>query len=313
MKLIPPKVLSTAALVGLLLVPSSLLAASGEVFVTGSTWTGRVDGTTRYTGSSMAAAINACVNNMSSGTITIKNSGNMNGQANIKSNITIDGTGRTLNSTGSVAMIYAQNSSSVGARNINMSSNSWYGIQFRTCNGMTISSVSGSANMGYRIDNCKGGPGYNLSAGSPTLNNGGAHAFETYGIQGVSFGTVSASDRTTGCGLILNYSTNATGTTVNGTRCDWNGGGYAGFRVANDNGKTTLGTVNSTSCGRGFFSVSGSRDATITTVNSTVSKSHGVWLQTTYNSRVNGGTVRSGNPCSAISGGSGNHVSVSCQ
>jgi hypothetical protein len=309
-------VITLASISLLALGTSASYAASGEVFVTGSTWTGRVDGSTKYTGSSMAAAANACVANMSSGTIIIKNSGNKNGQIAIKSNITIDGTGRTISGGGQTGIIYAQNSSNVGGRNVNMSSDDWYGMYFRTCNGINVSGTTGTANLGFRIDHCKGGPGYNLTLGSPTSNNNaahGAHYAETYGINGVGWGTVTASDRTGGCGVLLNQSTSASGSNVNGTRCN-QGGGYAGFRTANNNGRTTLGTANSTSCGRGFFSVSGSRDATITTVNATSCSSHGVWLQTTANTRVNGGTIRSCNPCKVISQDlGGNVINAVCQ
>jgi hypothetical protein len=307
-----PRALATLSVFALL--QTSAFAATGEVFVTGSTWTGRVDGVTRYTGSSMAGAVNACVANMSSGTITIKNSGSAGGQMNIKSNITIDGTGRTISHTGSTGIVYAQNSSNVGARNINMSGNAWYGMYFRTCDTMNFSSVNGSSNLGYRIDNCKGGPGYRLSVGSITLNNGGSHAFETYGINGVSWGTITASDWTTGCGVLLNYSSGARGTAVNATRCDFAGGGYAGFRTANSNRDTVLGSVSATSTGRGYFSVSGSSGCTITTVNATNIKSHGIWLQTTSNTRVNGGTVTNAHPCTAVSSdGGGNYINVACR
>jgi len=293
----------------------SVLAATGEVTLSGSTWTGKVDGSTVYTGNNMAAAVNACVNGMSSGTINIRNSGTLNGEIRIKSNITVDGTGKTLTGGGEGGIIYAQNSSSMAARNISMAGTSWYGMYFRTCQGMTFSAVNGTANLGYRIDNCKGGAGSNLQFGSPTSNNNGssgAHFLETYGINGVSWGTVTATDRSGGCGLLLNQSSGASGTAVNGTRCNY-GGGYAGFRVANNNGTTSLGTVNSTLCGRGFFSVSGSRDCTIQTVNATDCSSHGIWLQTTANTRINSGVVRNGNPCTAISQDlGGNYINVSC-
>lgn len=306
------RVLSVAALVGLCVVPSAF-AASGEVFVTGSTWTGRVDGVTKYTGSSMSGAVNACSAAMSSGTITIKNSGAASGQMNIKSNVFIDGTGRSISSTGSIGMVYAQNSSNTGAKNINMQGNAWYGMYFRTCNGMPFSAVNGSSNLGYRIDNCKGGTGYTLSIGSVSLNTGGSHAVETYGINGVTWGTVTATDWSDGCGVLLNYSSNARGTSVNATRC-CPSGGYAGFRTANSNRSTTLGTATATTCGRGFFSVSGSGGATVSTVNATNIYSHGIWLQTTNNTHVNGGTVKNAHPCTSISSdGGGNSISVSCQ
>lgn len=97
---------SLAALAGLC---SSMSAASGEVTVSGSTWTGKVDGVTKYTGSNMAAAANACIAAMSSGTLTVKNSGSVGGVINLKSNITLDGTGRTFSGGGTLGVVYAAN------------------------------------------------------------------------------------------------------------------------------------------------------------------------------------------------------------
>lgn len=304
------------AAVALALGQSSTFAATGDVTLSGSTWTGKVDGSTKYTGTSMAAAANACVAAMSSGNVNIRNSGNKNGQIRIKTNVKIDGYGTTISGGGETGVVYAQNSSNVGAKNVKMASSDWYGMYFRTCQGMAFSGVNGTANLAYRIDNCKGGSGSSLGFGSPWSDNSssrGSHFLETYGINGVTWGTVTASDRTGGCGFLLNYSSSASGGTVNATRCN-NGGGYAGFRTANNNRSTTLTYDNATGCGRGFFSVSGSSGATLTRVNATDCTSHGVWLQSTSNSRVNGGTVRNCHPCSSISQDlGGNTVIVSCQ
>lgn len=305
--------LTVAALVGLCIVPTSF-AATGEVTLSGSTWTGKVDGTTRYTGSNMSAAVNACVSNMSSGTINVRNSGNTGGRMSIKSNITIDGTGKTFSGGGTTGVVYAQNSSNIGAKNIQLASTNWYGIFFRTCSTQNTTGNNGTANITFRIDNCKGGTGSGLSISNTTSSNSGSrgsHHVETYGINGVSWGTITSSDRGE-CGTLLNFSSNASGSSNVATR-NCVGGGYAGFRTANTNGKTTLGSATSTSCGRGYFSVSGSRDCTISTVTIRNSSSHGVWLQTTYNTRINGGTIASSNPCKTISAGSGNVINATCQ
>lgn len=301
-----------AALVGLLIAPSAAFAATGQITVSGGTWTGKVDGVTKYTGNNMAAAANACVAAMSSGTLNILNSGTLTGPINLKSNVRVNGTGKTITSSGQTGMIYAQNSSSTGASDVIMAGTNWYGMFFRTCQGTSFSNVRGTANLAYRIDNCKGGNGSNFSFGTITIGTGGSHAVETYGINGVSWGTLTTSDRSGGCGMLLNFSSNASGTSVNATRCNPSGG-YAGFRTANTNGRTTLGSVTATTCGRGYFSVSSSRDCTISTVNITNTTSHGVWLQTTANTRVNGGTVRNGHPCTSISSDlGGNSINVTC-
>lgn len=308
----PRRVAIATALVGLLGIPAAGLAATGQITKSGSTWTAKVDGATVYTGTSMTAAGNACTSRMSSGTLNILNSGSLSGAINLKSNVRVNGTGKTVTSNGQGGILYAQNSSATGADDVIMAGTDWYGMYFRTCQGTSFSNVRGTANLAYRIDNCKGGNGSNFSFGTITIGTGGSHAVETYGINGVSWGTLTTSDRSGGCGLLLNFSSNASGTGVNATRCN-SGGGYAGFRTANTNGRTTLGSVTATSCGRGYFSVSNSRDCTVSTVNITNTTSHGIWLQTTANTRVNGGTVRNGHPCTAISSDlGGNSINVSC-
>jgi hypothetical protein len=292
---------------------AALFAATADVTLSGSTWTGKVDGTTKYTGTSMAAAANACAAAMSSGTINVKNSGNCNGQISIGSNLKVDGYGCTLTGAGTGGIVRSQNTSSVGGKNINMAGNAYFGMYFSTCNGQSFSGVNGTSGIAYRIDNCKGGAGYNFSCGSVNITAGGDNGVETYGISGNSWSTVTATDRGA-CGLLLNYSSSASGGTVAATRCNY-GGGYAGFRTANNNRSTTLTYDNATSCGRGFFSVSGSSGATLTRVNATSCSGIGIWLQSTSNTKVNGGTIKNcAGGCSSISQDlGGNSITVSCQ
>jgi hypothetical protein len=302
-----------SALVGL---SSTLFGAYGEVTVSGSTWTGKVDGSTKYTGNQMGAAHNACLNAMSSGTIVIKNSGAIGARMEGKNNVRTDGTGCTVSGGGTNGMLYAANKSNIGGVNINWNSTNWYGHFWRTNNGQNMSGSRGTANKTFRVDNCSGGTGYNLTGGSPSdagaSGSRSSDNVETYGISGGSFGTVTSNDRTDGCGTLLNRSSNFTFSANTATRADW-GGGYAGFRTANTNGKTTVGTVTSSSCGRGYFSVSGSADCTISNMQTYTTSGIGIWLQTTYNTRVNSGTIRNGSSCSSITAGSGNYINVTCQ
>ena len=302
-----------SALVGLFALPSSVFAALGEVSVSGSTWTGRIDGVTKYTGSSMAAAVNACSHTYTYMWIRVYNGGNVNGQMRIFTNQSIDGWINQLWGAGGQGILYSQNSNAVGGLNIEMRGNAWFGMYFRTCNGNWFTGVHGQSNLGYRIDNCKGGEGYDLNFNFSHCWGGGSHAFETYGITGVKWTDAHASDMTGGCGVLLNDSSNANGGTVTANRCN-KGGGYAGFRTANYNNSTYLGNATSNNCGRGFFSVSNSSGATLNRVFATDCSSHGVWLQTTRNTKVNGGTILRCNPCSSISQDlGGNTVIVTCR
>lgn len=313
----PPlqRALSTAivaALVGLF-APSASFAALGEVSVSGSTWTGKVDGVTKYTGSSMAAAVNACSSTYAYMWIRVYNGGNSNGQMRIYTNQSVDGWNNQITGAGSQALLYSQNSNAVGGKNIQMRGLPWYGMHFRTCNGNWFSGVSGVSNLGFRIDNGKGGEGYDLQLGSTSVWGGGSHAYETYGITGVGWGNLNADNMSVGCGMLLNDSSSVNGTTVTSNWCN-KGGGYAGFRTANSNNSTYLGNATSNNCGRGYFSVSNSSGATVNRVFATDCSSHGVWLQSTRNTKVNGGTVTRCNPCQAISQDlGGNTLIVTCR
>jgi hypothetical protein len=315
--------LAVSALAGCCLVPASLFAATGEVTLSGSTWTGKVDGVTKYTGSSMGAAVNACNAAMSSGTINIRNSGTLSTQIGLGSNRNVNGNGVSINnnlSGSSTALIRSNNTSNVGASNINMQGTSaWFGMYFSTCQTQNFTGVNGQGGgISYRIDNCKGGWGSNFNFGSPNTSGSGGHGIETMGINGSSWSTVTSNDHTGGCGLLIQSFTQSAsnhGTTVFATRACY-GCGYAGFRTANTNRNTTLTYDDATSCGRGYFSVSNSADCTITRVNANNCTSHGAWIQSAYNTHVSGGTITNCNPCSAISqsiSGAANTITVTCR
>jgi hypothetical protein len=288
----------------------SLSAATAEVTLSGSTWTGKVDGVTKYTGTSMAGAVYACSSVMGGGTIQVKNSGST-GEMRIFGNQILDGWGCTFTGSGSGGIVKAQNASSTGAKNMKMAGTPWFGAYFSTCNGQTFSGISGGAGILMRIDNCKGGTGYNFNGGSPTGTNAGGHAVETYGINSVTLSTVTATDRTGGCGVLINAGNTARITTVNATRCNYSGG-YAGLRYANTAVDAyASGTTTSNSCGRGFFSLTGSNNSAVAKLYANSCRDIGVWIQDCVNVRVVSGTV-TGSACKSVSG-SGSYANVSCQ
>ncbi|HYG24886.1 MAG TPA: right-handed parallel beta-helix repeat-containing protein [Verrucomicrobiae bacterium] len=306
-------VLTAATL--LVLGASSVDAATGEVFKSGTTWTGRVDGSTKYTGSSMNAAIQACINAMSSGTVNIKNSGNADASYGVapKNGVWLNYNGVTVNGNRATSVVQVDNKSNIRIDNLKMSGSPRYGVWVRTSSTITLGGCSHSGGgLPFRIDDSKGGWSRNVNANSPTSIGATAHGFETYGVDGFYYGTVTARD-SSGCGLLLNKTVNSSGGTVNAYNCNY-GGGYAGFRCANSNGKGSLGTANSDRCGRGIFSVTQSRDMTVNNCLLQNCSGIGIWLQDTYNTRINAGTVRNnGGGCKSITGGSGNVINVACQ
>jgi parallel beta-helix repeat protein len=302
---------------------SRLKASYAEVTKSGSTYTGKVDGVVKYTGTDFFACCNTCINAMSSGTIKLKNSGSSgpSGGAlkyiNLKSNITFDGGGCQIDANTTdhlIVPIMADRKSNIKIQNLKIVGAPRYAVWLKGCSNITISGLTMNMTngwLGLRIDNSTGATS---SANVGNINvSGGSMGVETYGLNGFTMGTATANNMTE-CGVLLNASTNCTISTVNATRCNY-GGGYAGFRCANNNGKTTVGTVTSTSCGRGFFSLTGSRDCTINTVNAYSCSGIGIWIQDSPNTIVKSGTVRgNGGGCWSITGNSpGSKVTVSCQ
>jgi hypothetical protein len=290
---------------------SVLSAATGEVTLSGSTWTAKVDGVTKYTGTAMHSAVGACGSAMTSGVINIRASGTMTGAARIFGSTTVNGNGYTITSNYAGGVIQCKNGSSTGASNIKVAGAPWYGMYFSTCTGQAFSGISGTGGILMRIDNCAGGGGTNFTAGNPTGTASGSHAVETYGITNATLGTLTATDRGE-CGLLFNQTTTGRVTTVNATRCCY-GGGYAGLRYANTNNDCyASGTTNSNGGGRGFFSLTGSHDSAVAKLNASGNSGIGIWIQDCVKVRVVSGTLsNNGAGCYSVSG-SGSYANVTC-
>jgi hypothetical protein len=130
-----------------------------------------------------------------------------------------------------------------------------------------------------------------------------SHIVETYGIDGVTIGTVEG-NAVGECGLLLNRSIHAEVNLVTCTDCG-TGTGYAAFRVANSVGKVGtafpagnihVGKVYARGGGRGIFSVSGCGGLTIDTLDVGNTGNTSILLQNTYNTTLAAvsGTVSGG-------------------
>jgi len=281
-------------------------SGTGEVTVSGSTWTGKVDGATVYTGSRFFDAVNACINGMDSGTVNIRNSGSSGaGTGDIyaikpKSNMVLDFMGTTVNCNGDayIVPVQADNKTNITVKNIIVTGTPRYAFWFRTCSNTTFENITinTTAGLGIRVDDSKGGWSTNLKIqGNINVQRCGSMGIETYGVDGFTIGNVTVNN-TGECGLLLNKSKNGTVGTVTGSN-NCTGGGYATFRVANSNGpNVTCAKVYSRNSGRGFFSVSGSNGTTVGTVDIQGATSHGIFLEDASNTKVNGGTVSGSNP-----------------
>lgn len=285
--------------------------ASGEVFVTSGTWTARVNGVTRYTGTDYIAAIQAACNGLTAGrtvkeVVTIKNSGSSgpSGGAikavNIPSYTILDFVGTTFNCNSSdllIVPVQGDRKTQIEVRNLRVTGNPRYGIWFKGCTNMVLSNItmSLSAGLGIRVDHSTAATRNLTINGNINISGAGSHAIETYGVDGFSIGNVTANN-TAGCAVLLNQSKNGSVGTVTGSYNN-NGGGYATFRVANNNGpNVTCAKVYSRNSGRGFFSVTGSNGTTVSTVDIANNTSHGIFLEDASNTRVNAGSVSGCNP-----------------
>ena len=185
----------------------------------------------------------------------------------------------------------AQYAEQVEIQEFNVTGHPRYGIRVSHCDAVFIDDVNMdlSAGLGMRIDGRDGSDTTNVTLNSADISGASTHAVETYGVDDIDIGTVTATDIDTGCGLLLNDTSNATVDYVDATRCD-QGGGYAGFRCANDAGPNiTVNSVDAVDCGRGIFTVSGSSGIDIYDVS--LDGNGGNLIQDTRDTLISGGTI----------------------
>ncbi|WP_241175185.1 right-handed parallel beta-helix repeat-containing protein [Natronolimnobius sp. AArcel1] len=123
------------------------------------------------------------------------------------------------------------------------------------------------------------------------VENSGGHAFETYAVDRIQIGKVLVNGTEAGAGVLLNETTDATVDAVGCKDID-PGGGYAGFRVANDTHDVTCDQVVVRGGARGIFGVSDSHNVTIGEVNISEMDVSGIFIEDNQNVAINGGVVK---------------------
>ena len=273
------------------------------------TWSASVDGSTVYSGNRFFDAVNAAINDMGAGTINIRRSGNSGSDGgNVysirpRSNQVLDFHGNSINANGGnlVVPVYCDRRNNIVIRNLRVTGNPRYGIWSRGCSNMTFENISmdlsyhSEVGLGLRVD-ASTGPSNDLTIrGNININGSTTHGIETYGVNGFSIGDVTVTN-TGGSGLLLNDSRNGTVGRVSGHHNN-QGGGYATFRVANNNGpNVVVESVYSRNSGRGFFSVSGSHGTTVKNVDIANSTKQNIFLENARDTHVLAGQVSNGNP-----------------
>jgi hypothetical protein len=289
---------------------------NAEAVLSGSTWTARNGSSTVYTGSDMRAAVQAAVNSLTAGRtakqrVVVRGSGSISAGSRISlpSYTTIDVCG-TVNVTGSgsgdQAPIYSRGTTQVEVQHLNVTGSPLYGIFMRNVTNVILGQIDMrlSAGLGVRIDN-RGDTSQwtrNVRIDNVFVSGASSHAVETYGVDGITIGTVTA--RNVGeSGLLLNQTINATVTTVDAENAGA-GTGYAAFRMANRNGRVgssygtnvRVGTVRARGGGRGIFCVSESGGAAIDRVDIANTGNNAILIENCYNVNIatNGGTISGG-------------------
>ncbi|WP_246292439.1 hypothetical protein [Lentzea indica] len=181
-----------------------------------------------------------------------------------------------------------------------------YGIFMRNVDNLVLGQIDMrlSGGLGVRIDN-RGNTSVrsrNIRIDNVFVSGAGSHAVETYGVDGLTIGTVTA--RNVGeSGLLLNDTINATVGTVDAENAGA-GTGYAAFRTANRNGRIgnsyptniRVGTVRARGGGRGVFCVSESGGLTIDRIDLANTGNNAVLIENCYNVNLaaQSGTVTGG-------------------
>ncbi|MFJ4059975.1 hypothetical protein [Streptomyces albogriseolus] len=291
-------------------------AYHAEAVKNGSTWTARRGSSTVYTGTDMRAAVQAAIgaltaNRTSKERVVVRGSGSVSAGSRISlpsytvldvcGTIDVTGTG-----SGDQAPVYSRGTRDIEVQHLNVTGAPLYGIFLRNVQNVVLGQIDMrlSRGLGVRIDN-RGDTSQwtrNVRIDNVYVSGASSHAVETYGVDGLTVGTVTA--RNVGeSGLLLNQTINATVSKVDAENAGA-GTGYAAFRMANRNGRIgssyatniRVGEVIARGGGRGVFCVSESGGATIDRITLSDTGNNAILIENCYNVTLaaQSGTVTGG-------------------
>ncbi|MFI5566014.1 hypothetical protein ACIA6T_01270 [Streptomyces sp. NPDC051740] len=287
-----------------------------EAVLNGSTWTARRGSSTVYTGGDMRAAVQAAISSLSSGRtskerVVVRGSGSLSAGSRISlpSYTTLDVCG-TIDVTGSgsgdQAPVYSRGTRDIEVQHLDVTGAPLYGIFLRNVQNVVLGQIDMrlTRGLGVRIDN-RGDTSQwtrNVRIDDVYVSGASSHAVETYGVDGLTIGTVTARD-VGESGLLLNQTVNATVSRVDAENAG-TGTGYAAFRMANRNGRIgssyptniRVGEVVARGGGRGVFCVSESGGATIDRITLSDTGNNAILIENCYNVNLaaQSGTVTGG-------------------
>jgi hypothetical protein len=243
--------------------------------------------------------------------VVVRGSGSMGAGSRISlASYTVLDVCGTINVTGSgsgdQAPVYARGVHDIEVPHLNLTGAPLYGIFMRSVSNLVLGQIDMrlSGGLGIRIDNFgdTSVPARNIRIDNAFVSGSGTHAVETYGVDGITIGTVTARN-VHDAGLLLNQTVNATVGTVDADNTG-TGTGYAAFRMANRNGRIgnayptniRVGNVISRGGGRGVFCVSESGGAVIDRVDLVNAGNNSILVENCDNVTIAGqsGTVTGG-------------------
>lgn len=279
-----------------------------EAVLDGNTWTVTNGGTTVHTGTDMRSAMQAAVNSLTPGrtskeAVVVRGSGSMSAGTRLSlpsyTSLEVCGTiDVTGSGSGDQAVVYARGVTDVEVPYLTVTGSPLYGIFIRNGINITLGQIDMrlSSGLGIRIDNHgdRSVRTRNVDIGNVYVSGASNHGVETYGVDELTIGTVTARD-TGFSGLLLNDTINATVGTVDADGAG-TGTGYAAFRMANRNGRVDdgyptnirVGSVIARGGGRGVFCVSESGGAVIDHVDIADTGSNSILIENCYNVTIAG-------------------------
>ncbi|GAA0220576.1 hypothetical protein GCM10010492_18290 [Saccharothrix mutabilis subsp. mutabilis] len=287
-----------------------------EAYANGGTWTARRGASVVYTGSDMRSAVQAAIGSLTAGRtwkerVVVWQGGTISAGARISlpSHTALDVCG-TINVTGSgsgdQAPVYSRGTTDVEVQHLRLTGTPLYGIFLRNVTNVVLGQIDLrlSSGLGIRVDNLGNTSvrSRNIRIDNVYVSGTGTHGVETYGVDGLTIGTVTARN-TRDSGLLLNNTINATIGTVDAENAGA-GTGYAAFRVANRNGRVgnsyptniRVGLVKARGGGRGVFCVSESGGLAIDRIDLANTGNNAILVENCHNVTIatQGGSVYGG-------------------
>ncbi|WP_117215038.1 carbohydrate-binding protein [Allorhizocola rhizosphaerae] len=283
---------------------------NAEVTQSGSTYTARNGSRTVYTGTSYLSAINGAIGSLTAGRtsqekVVVRAGGSIGASTvGVPSNTSLEvcGTMNVGNRSGRGA-VETVNARNVSIPYLTMTGNPYFGIRVYGMNNLHLGQITMqlSGGLGIRFERDLAANS-NVRMDNIFVSGAGSHAVETWNVDGLTVGTVTA--RNVGeSALLLQTTTNAQVGLVDGQNVA-TGTGYGVFRLANRAGRVgssyptniRVGEVRASGGGRGIFCVSESGGVVIDRITITNTGNNSILLENCYNVTIAAvsGTVSGG-------------------